>query len=254
MKKSQGILSTFAAIASGSYKIVPQELRLPCNDGTILGAQYWKRTTSATNFSTGQELTILCLHGWLDNCRSFHYLAPTLASRLNANVVALDYPGHGESSHRSLDAPPLVQSDLVYYVCEAIDAITNSEVPGLAMHQGPISVIGHSLGAGVASLSTAAFPEKIENLILLDGAGFLARNANDTASHVRNHVVRRQKQKTQKKPRLYENLEMAIRTRRESATRMPGKQTISYEAAKELVERGTCPCPDDKVRFQHDHR
>ena len=39
---------------------------------------------------------------------------------------------------------------------------------------------------------------------------------------------------------------------------MPGsdgrKQFISYEAAKEIVERGTIPTDDDGIRFRHDTR
>ena len=47
---------------------------------------------------------------------------------------------------------------------------------------------------------------------------------------------------------------MAIRVRRQSANRMPGNQTLSYEAATELVKRGTRSCQDGQVQFQHDSR
>ena len=121
-------------------------------------------------------------------------------------------------------------------------------------------MIGHSLGAGISSLYAACFPEQVKDLVLLDGAGFLAREAKDTALHVRNHVTRRQEfnnqiQEQQKRQeqqqtnpstwpgrvdphrRVFPSLEVAIKLRRQNAARMPGRQRLSYEAAQELVQR-----------------
>jgi pimeloyl-ACP methyl ester carboxylesterase len=170
-------------------------------------------------------------------------------------VVALDLPGHGTSSHKSNDAPPMVQAELSYYVSEAIDALGL-----LSSEKNSLTLCGHSLGAGISSLYAAAFPERVSKLVLLDGAGFLAREAKDTALHVRRHVESRQKFQTRdatrtKSPRIYPSLERAIQTRRLSASRMPGKQSISHEAARALVERGTVALPNnDGVQFRHDPR
>jgi len=133
----------------------------------------------------------------------------------------------------------MVQSEIVYYVIEAIDALSKANLrePSNNGATNKITLIGHSLGAGVASLTSAAFPELVDKLVLLDAASFLARKADDTAFHVRNHVVRRQKHDPSKESRIYPNLELAIQVRRQSASRMPGKQTLSCAAAKELVER-----------------
>ena len=181
MKRS--FLSAFAAIATSCTKhqhqasIVVQELKLPCSDGTILSGQCFQRQTNKSTSRTKEpERIILCLHGWLDNCRSFYHLGPTLASSLekNTKVITLDFPGHGRSSHKSFDSPPLVQADMVYYVCEAIEAISNSRnshesvdemadtmIKSASREEGEegeknlsntdkekkVSLIGHSLGA-----------------------------------------------------------------------------------------------------------
>lgn len=103
----------------------------------------------------------------------------------------------------------------------------------------------------------AAFPEQVDNLVLLEGAGFLARDAKDTALHVRNHVVKRRTPKKKKNPRIYPSLDLAIKTRVQSARQLPGKQSISYEAAEELVRRGTTTSSSDDndgVQFRHDVR
>jgi pimeloyl-ACP methyl ester carboxylesterase len=226
---------------------VPTEETITCSDGVVLAYQHW-RSPSNTN-STAIRQSVLCLHGWMDNGRSFHLVAPALASRLpNADIYTLDLPGHGRSSSKNKDAPPMVQADLAYYVAEAMEQITHDNQR--------ITLIGHSLGAGISSLYTAAFPEQIQTLILLDGAGLLARKPQDTALHVRNHIQSRKafNQKPDNSNRIFPSLEIAIKTRMRNARSMPGNQYLSETAARELVLRATRPTPCGGLQFQHDPR
>ncbi|ACI64182.1 predicted protein, partial [Thalassiosira pseudonana CCMP1335] len=125
---------------------------------------------------------IICLHGWLDNAASFNRLAPLLLAAHNSpmEIVALDFPGHGLSSHKSVDGPP-----------HSGDTNSSKQEQEGATNENKVTVIGHSMGAGVSVVLAAAFPEWCSSLILLEGGGPLARNAKDCARHVRAACQRR---------------------------------------------------------------
>lgn len=59
-------------------------------DNTNIAFQEWGNTLSPKK--------ILATHGWLDNSNTHSYLGPYLAN-LGYHVVAIDYCGHGLSSH-----------------------------------------------------------------------------------------------------------------------------------------------------------
>jgi pimeloyl-ACP methyl ester carboxylesterase len=103
---------------------------------------------------------ILVLHGWLDNAASFDFLAPLID---DAYIVALDFPGHGKSDH----FPSGMQYhllDIVRMMFEVIDVL-GFEKP---------TVMGHSLGAAIATLMAASMPDRLDSLILIDAIGPLS--------------------------------------------------------------------------------
>ena len=245
------VLTVFLMDMTAALKTVLSSVAIErsflCSDGMKIAAQQW------TNNNPAQQ-RILCLHGWLDNCRSFYRLAPSL---VNANVVALDFVGHGWSSHKSADGPPSVMSEHVFYVAEAVRQLEWES----------FTLIGHSMGAAVSLIYAAAFPEQVEKLVLLEGAGPLTRNAKDVAKHVRASVERRQEgnaflypQYTQsespstKKPRTYPTIDLAVETRCKTAALSPGNQYLSQEASRAMVERATVQVDDGAVQFRHDAR
>ena len=277
------VAATIVTSKSSSLRaVLPQELSLICADGTTLAAQSWycRRPTATPNdnhdssdpsLQSGTATTpppprhILCLHGWLDNCRSFYQLAPALAQAGDYHVIALDLPGHGRSSHKSIDAPPLVQTEMAFYVSEALEELYSqgmwqgsSESSSSSSSSSPspsVTLIGHSLGAGIATLYASAFPEQIDQLVLLDGAGFWARSADDFSMHVRTHVKRRALtlRKNNKNPpsslkprRGYPTLEAAIQQRLQAVQALPENQSLSYEVARELVLRSLHRDGDDR--------
>mmetsp|Transcript_25293 Transcript_25293/g.30596 ORF Transcript_25293/g.30596 Transcript_25293/m.30596 type:complete len:331 (-) Transcript_25293:100-1092(-) len=241
-----------AAVAMAATNII--ERSIICSDGVKLSAQHWI-SESPTN-----DHKIICLHGWLDNSASFHLLAPALTKRgLASEILALDFPGHGLSSHKSPDAPPQLLAEYVFYVMETASR----------HHWDKFTVIGHSMGAGVSVVLSAAFPEKVTSLVLLEGAAPLARNARDFSKHVRNAVEKRSAANKVlyvesppsaaqhlKSARIYANLETAANIRVNTARLSPGRQYISKDAARVMVERATVPAPSggEAVIFRHDPR
>src|SRR5579875_3291993 len=116
---------------------------------------------------------LLALHGWLDNAASFGAIAPRLAAC--RRVIAPDLPGHGHSAHLPAGAIRYHVVDQVDHVLDAADAL------GLAS----FDLLGHSLGAGIASLIAAALPARVGKLALIEGLGPLADDGSQTLSRWR---------------------------------------------------------------------
>lgn len=114
---------------------------------------------------------VIALHGWLDNAASFSGLGPRLEG---IRLVALDLMGHGRSPHRPAGCG-LHFVDWVPQVVEAADRL------GLER----FSLVGHSMGAGIAALVPAAAPGRVERLVLLEGAGPLSTPADEAPTLLR---------------------------------------------------------------------
>ena len=157
---------------------------------------------------------LLALHGWLDNAGSFARLAPLLADR--HHVIALELPGHGHSDHRSAGSSyPFL--DYVRDVLAAADALRLSQY----------TLLGHSLGAGVASLVAAAIPARVRRLFLIEGLGPLGDDGTHTLQRFREAMAPR----SNKRLRVFSTIEQAI-TARSMVSGLAG------ELARPIVERG----------------
>uniref|UniRef100_A0A8C1FVK0 Serine hydrolase like n=1 Tax=Cyprinus carpio carpio TaxID=630221 RepID=A0A8C1FVK0_CYPCA len=83
---------------------------------------------------------VLCLHGWADNSGTFSTLIPLLPK--DWRFVAIDFPGHGLSSHRP---------DGCLYTFPLYVADVRRVVEALQWKQ--FSIIGHSMGGNVAGIT-----------------------------------------------------------------------------------------------------
>jgi pimeloyl-ACP methyl ester carboxylesterase len=183
---------------------VERRIALPA---LTLAAQVWGDATLPP---------LLALHGWLDNAGSFARLTPRLARRWQ--VVALDLPGHGHSGHLPAGAS-YHYVDYVQAVLAAVDALQLDRYV----------LLGHSLGAGIASLVAAARPERIERLLLIEGLGPLGDDGAHTLQRFRDALAPREG--NGKPLRTFRDVAQAINAR-SIASGLPAEQ------ARSIVERG----------------
>ncbi|XP_041446584.1 serine hydrolase-like protein 2 isoform X2 [Xenopus laevis] len=94
---------------------------------------------AAKSWGPREGKLVLCLHGWLDNASSFDKLIPLLPQ--GYHYVALDFTGHGLSSHK----PLWTKYDFIDFVIDAYKAL-------MALGGEKVTVLGHSLGGLVGTL------------------------------------------------------------------------------------------------------
>ncbi|GLR64445.1 alpha/beta fold hydrolase [Marinospirillum insulare] len=174
---------------------------------------------------------LLALHGWLDNAMTFVKLAPALAAA-GYRVVALDFAGHGFSAWR-----PAGQTYLLLDNCFDVQAAA------MALGWKSFTLIGHSMGAGVASLLAGAHPSVVEKLLLIDGIGTLTTADKDAASQLSQAMARwighqkRSRNQDDKDAvsafsgKIYPSIDLAAKAR------MLGVGAVDYPAALQLCQR-----------------
>jgi len=104
----------------------------------------------------GSGPVLLLIHGMAGTCDNWESVIEPLA--INHTVIAPDFPGHGASApgggDYSLGALASALRDLM-----------------LALGHERATLVGHSLGGGVALQFTYQFPEMVERLVLVSSGG-----------------------------------------------------------------------------------
>ena len=166
---------------SGSDPQQPREVQISVPWGHVQ-ALHWP----------GTGPNVLAVHGWLDNANSFvpllrprgsppilhgaqagseagdaskaaqpssEQLSQEQEGLLNQlNIVAIDLPGHGRSSHKPRGSSYLL-----------VDWVRDVHFVLKALGWEHVHMVGHSLGAGISNVFTSCFPEKVLSLTLLEG-------------------------------------------------------------------------------------
>lgn len=159
---------------------------------------------------------ILALHGWLDNAESFSNLAPLLE---DYSVVAVDLPGHGLSGHW-----PEHQHYHLWAGVEDVEHILD----GLGWDT--CHLLGHSMGAAIATLYAGTFPDRLKSLTLIEAIGPMAGDIETAPQRLAEAINRMKQYKPQQTPK--ENKETFVQAR------LQGSLKLSDDSAKKIVERG----------------
>ena len=203
----------------------PIELRIDTPFGALAGLQW----------GDAGAPPLLALHGWLDNAASFDRLAPLLAVR--RRVIALDMPGHGRSVHLPERARRYHIVDQVDHVLDAADAL------GLDR----FDLLGHSLGAGIASLTAAAAPARIDKLLLVEGLGPLADDGSQTLARWRD--AHAQREAPRRAPRVFVSIDAAVAARVAAGGLDEAEARFIVERNLRKVEGGYAWRSDPRLRL-----
>ena len=123
-------------------------------DGIELNAAFWE----------GPGRPVICLHGITANSRCWDVMAATLGAE--HHLVALDLRGRGAS-----DKPPTGYS-MQHHIRDV-----RCTMDDLGLERAVL--MGHSLGAFISLVFAAAYPERTDKVILIDGGGKLSTQQMD---------------------------------------------------------------------------
>jgi pimeloyl-ACP methyl ester carboxylesterase len=183
---------------------------------------------------------VIALHGWLDNAGSFDLLAPLLD---DCHLVALDSAGHGHSGHRSPDSAYNIWQDVadVFVVADALQ-------------WSKFSLLAHSRGGAIATLAAGTFPERIENLVLIDGGLPHWGNPADAPKNLAKSIIEQHSFKS-RRGRVYSTRNAAIleRSRGFTAVTMTAAETLARRSLR-AVDGGYVWDVDQRLKAESELR
>ncbi|XP_008120083.3 serine hydrolase-like protein isoform X1 [Anolis carolinensis] len=186
---------------------------------------------AAKAWGSPQGRPVLCLHGWLDNANTFNKLIPLLPK--DCYYVAIDFAGHGLSSHRPAGYP--------YHVEDYMGDVRRAAA---ALKWSRFSLLGHSMGGTIACMFSYVFPEMVDKLILVESTGFYPRAQKwenyliESRTAVENMLNMEAKQHQSPK----------VRSSEEALQRLlEANDHLTEESGKILLERGATKVPGGLV-------
>src|ERR1700681_4891691 len=177
--------------------------------------------SSGNALEGGSGETCVLLHGWLDHAHSFDLLAPLLPGR----TVALDFRGHGDSQW--------VGAGGFYHFLEYVadlDGVLEQLSP-----QGPVRLVGHSMGAAAGLLYAAARASRVSHLTLIDAVP-LSISAAEIPARLTSYLEDLRKSPHKRRP--VESLEDAAQRL------MRNNPSLALKTALLLAEQGVSTDPE----------
>ncbi len=181
------------------------------------------------------KVTCFGFHGWLDNLATFESLMQYLPE---IHFVAIDFPGHGRSSH--------ISAGETYYFIDGLFLIDDL-IEHFKLEK--VNLLGHSMGGAIASLYAAAQPSRINKLALIESLGPITSPAAEVKNGLAKAVTLRRSLKSKRKP-VYATFEQALMARAEVSEIAPALIQPLVERALTAVNGGFTWRADSRLRIQ----
>ena len=114
------------------------------------------------------------LHGWADTGSTFQFVVDALSA--DWHIVAPDWRGFGRSS---CDCTSYWFPDYLADLHALLDIFSPGE---------PARLIGHSMGANIASLYAGSLPERVQSFVNIEGFGLPDSDPNDAPGRYRRWI------------------------------------------------------------------
>lgn len=177
---------------------------------------------------------MLLIHGGRDHARNWDWVAEQL--RDEYHVIAPDLRGHGDSEWARGS-----QYALIDYVLDIAQLLEQVQLF-------PIIIIGHSLGGAIACQYSGIYPERVQQLIAIEGLGPPPDQLRRGPAYRRMQAwVAEMQTFAGRHPRHYPNLETAVQRMQEANPR------LSAEQAHHLTVHGTYRNEDGTYTWKFDN-
>jgi pimeloyl-ACP methyl ester carboxylesterase len=110
-------------------------------------------------YNEGHDKTVVMIHGFMGSSYEYHDFFTEMAADNDFNIIAFDTMGFGFSD-KPLDYEYTSQNHALTFI-EALDQLGIDE----------FSLMGHSMGGGIAIRMALMVPTRVENLVLIAAVG-----------------------------------------------------------------------------------
>lgn len=176
---------------------------------------------------------LLLIHGNRDHARNWDFVARALVDRYT--VYAVDLRGHGDSQWAIGGEYSFPEFTLD--VARLVDRISND---------GPVTLIGHSLGGGVAMQYAGLFPDKVAKLVSVEGWGPRVHERRPADVRMRQWIAH-MTDLDRRTPRRYATIDDAVARMREE------NPHLAPEMARHLTVHGVRQNDDGTYSWKFDN-
>lgn len=186
------------------------------------------------DWGNAEKPPLLLIHGGRDHCRNWDWVA--LALRDKYHIIAPDLRGHGDSEWSRGG-----QYALIDYVLDIAQLLEQLQLF-------PITIIGHSLGGGIACQYSGIYPERVRHLVAIEGLGPPIERLHHRPAYQRmQDWIQQMRSYAGRHPRHYASLEEAVQRMQEANRRMTASQ------AQHLTVHGTYRNEDGTYTWKFDN-